>query len=132
MRRIAPQGEVENNITVFKVKIEILTNGKTILKPMMTANVDIVTDHLKDAIYIPREGLRKEGDQFFAAVLKNDIPEEISVTPGIKNQIQVQVVSGLEPGEKLVLGNWRKIRSEENEENKSSTLQKILWLIRKK
>lgn len=129
VRRIAPQGAVENNITVFKVKIEIVKSGKNVLKPMMTANVDIVTDYLPEAIYIPREGLRKEGNQFFAAVLKNDTPEEIPVTPGIKNQIHVQVVSGLEPGEKLVLGNWRELRSEEN---KSSTLRRILWMIRKK
>ena len=129
--RIAPQGVVDNSITIFKVKIEVQGAGKTLLKPMMSANIDIVTQQVKDTVYVTRAGIRKDEEGAFAIILKNDQPEKVRVKTGIKNPIHVQIVSGLTPSEEVVLGDWEKAL-EEAKEKKGSSLKKILWMIRSK
>ena len=133
VRRIAPQGLVENSITIFKVKIEVLGKGKKNLKPMMSANIEITTDHVESAVFTARAGIRDSKDGKFAMVLKNEKPEKILVKTGIKNPIFVQILSGLAPGDHVILGDWEKVLEEtKNSSEKSSSLKKILWMIRSK
>ena len=58
--RIAPQGLIENNITIFKAKIEVRGAGQNLLKPMMSGNIDIVTHQAKDAVYVTRAAIRED------------------------------------------------------------------------
>ena len=129
--RIAPQGLIATSITIFKVKIEVKGAGKTLLKPMMSSNIDIVTQKVKDAVYVTRAGMRKDEEGKFVMLLKNDEPEKVRVETGIRNPIHIQVTSGLSPGDEVILGDWEKIL-EESKEKKSSSLKKILWMIRSK
>jgi len=133
VRRIAPQGLVENSITIFKVKIEVLGKGKKNLKPMMSANIEITTDHVESAVFTARAGIRDSKDGKFAMVLKNEKPKKLFVKTGIKNPIFVQILSGLAPGDHVILGDWEKVLEEtKNSSEKSSSLKKILWMIRSK
>lgn len=133
VRRIAPQGIVENSITVFKVKIEIMGSGKNILKPMMSANVDIVVESVKNALYISRGAVRRKGDVAHAVLLENGEPRKIPVQTGVQNAIHTEVLSGLEPGQKVIMGDWEKIlTAADDEKEKSSALRKILLMIRSK
>jgi len=129
--RIAPQGLIENSITIFKVKIEVQGPGKNMLKPMMSANIDIVTQLIKDTIYTSRAGIRRDDKGKYTIVLKNEQPEKLRVTTGIRNPIHVQILSGLNPDEDVILGDWEKVL-EESKKKKSSSLKKILWMIRSK
>ncbi|NIQ00336.1 MAG: efflux RND transporter periplasmic adaptor subunit, partial [Nitrospinaceae bacterium] len=106
--RIAPKGEVESSITIFKVKIEILGQGKSILKPMMTANVNIIAEQVNPAIYLPREAVRKNDSGEFVVLLEDGRPQKIPVTTGIQTPIHVQILSDLTPGQKVILGDWKK------------------------
>lgn len=130
--RIAPQGKVEESITIFKVKLEILGPGKEILKPMMTANVDIINEKLKDVMYVPRESVSYNKGKKFAAILENGLPKEIPITTGIQNPIHIQVVSGLEPNQEILVGDWKTTLEEyEKGKDESSTVKKMLFLLRK-
>ncbi|MBI5426676.1 MAG: efflux RND transporter periplasmic adaptor subunit [Nitrospinae bacterium] len=131
--RIAPQGVVQNKITIFKVKIEILGSGKEILKPMMTANVDIVTRHLENALYLPREAVWKEGGESYVAVFAGDEPKKIPVTAGTQNLTQTQILAGVKRDQEVILGDWKKIMAErQKDQGKMSTVNRILWIIRSK
>ena len=133
VKRIAPQGLVENSITIFKVKIEVLGKGRKILKPMMSANIDIVTEHVENTVFTSRAGIRDGEQGKFAMVLKEDKPEKIAVQTGIRNPIHVQIVSGLIPGDQVILGDWEKALEEaKNASTTGSSLKKILWMIRSK
>ena len=129
--RIAPQGVIDNSITIFKAKIEIKETGKILLKPMMSANIDIVTHQVKDTVYVTRAGIRKDEEGEFAVILKNDQPEKVRIKTGIKNPIHIQIISGLNPDEEVILGDWEKAL-QEAKEKKGSSLRKILWMIRSK
>ena len=133
VKRIAPQGLVENSITIFKVKIEVLGKGRKILKPMMSANIEIVTDHVENTMLTSRAGIREGENEKFVMVLKNDKPEKAIVKTGIRNPIQVEIISGLKPDDEVILGDWEKVLEEAKEKNKKvSSLKKILWMIRSK
>ena len=133
VRRIAPQGLVENSITIFKVKIEVLGKGKKKLKPVMSANIEITTDHVESAVFTARAGIRDSKDGKFAMVLKNEKPKKLFVKTGIKNPIFIQILSGLAPGDHVILGDWEKVLEEtKNSSGKGSSLKKILWMIRSK
>jgi len=133
VKRIAPQGKVENSITIFKVKIEVLGPGKNKLKPMMSANIEIVTASAKETLYLSRGAVRKEGDGFYTVILEDGKPKKIPIEIGIENPIHTQVLSGLEAGQKVILGDWEKLLAETGEKKKKGTaLKKILWMIRSK
>jgi hypothetical protein len=97
----------------------------------MSANIKIVTHRVKNAVYVTRAGIRKDSDGFFAVVWKNDQPEKIRVKTGIKNPIDIQIVGGLKPDDEVILGDWEKILKE-SQEDRGSSLRKILWMIRSK
>lgn len=133
VQRIAPQGKVENSITIFKVKIEVIDPGKSILKPMMSSNIEIVTASVKDTLYVSRGAVRAEGDGFYVVILKDGKPAKSPVETGIENAIHTQVITGLEEGQKVILGDWEKLLAEAgNKKDKGSALKKILWMIRSK
>jgi HlyD family secretion protein len=133
VQRISPRGQVENSITIFKVKIEIQGEGKGILKPMMTANVDIINEELKNVLYLPREALRVEKNKKYAAILVNNEPKEVPVTTGVRNPIHIQILSGLEADQEVLIGDWQTLWEEHQKgDDNMSTIRKMLFILRSK
>lgn len=133
VQRISPRGQVENSITIFKVKIEIQGEGKSILKPMMTANVDIISNELQNVLYLPREALRVEKNKKYAAILVNNEPKEVPVTTGVRNPIHVQILSGLEADQKVLIGDWQTLWEDyQKGDDNMSTIRKMLFILRSK
>jgi len=130
---IAPKGVVENSITIFKVKIEIKGQGKNILKPMMSSNVDIITNKVKNTLYVSRQAIRLSENNSYAVILNDELPEEIEVEIGIQTPIYNEILSGLVAEQEVIIGDWKKLLEESKESNsKVSSLKKILWMIRSK
>ncbi len=131
VERIAPQGLVESSITIFKVKIEIQGEGKTRLKPMMSANIDIIIDQVPSAVYVSRAGVREGDNGRVAMILENGEAREVPIETGLENPIHVQILSGLLPGQKVITGDWEKaIEEAKKAQQGGSSLKKILWMIR--
>ncbi len=55
--RIAQQGTSTSNVTTFEVKIEVLTENKTLLKPQMTTNVKIILARKDNVLYVPSDAI---------------------------------------------------------------------------
>ena len=65
--------------------------------------------------------------------MNNEIPEEIEIEVGIQTPIYTQILSGLNPDQEVIVGDWEKLLAEAEESNKKgSSLRKILWMIRSK
>jgi len=103
--QIATQGQNVSNVVTFEVKIEVLSPNKDLLKPEMTASVDIVAGEKDDALLVPSEALyRKKGQQFVALAGPNgEAGEEKPVEVGIDNGIEAEILGGLSEGEKVTL-----------------------------
>jgi RND family efflux transporter MFP subunit len=98
----------ESNIVTFQAQIEVLGPERMLLKPGMTANLDIFTNRLPDVVYIPLQAVVITNGRDTVTVVKPDgSTKEVDVTLGVRNDIDWQVLSGVKVGQKVVvhLGN---------------------------
>jgi HlyD family secretion protein len=132
VKRVAPQGVVENNITIFKVKIEVTGEGISLLKPMMTANVEIISNKIPDTLYLAREAINKDDEGKFAIILEAEMPKKARIKPGIRNPIYSQILSGLKKDQEVIIGDWEEIQEAFNPKNDNGSFRKMIWLLRAK
>jgi RND family efflux transporter MFP subunit len=93
-----------SNIVTFQARIEVTGAKKQMLKPGMTANVDIFADKLSNVIYIPLQAVVIENNEDTVTVVMPD-GKQISkpVTLGERNDLDWQVLHGLKPGQKVLI-----------------------------
>ncbi len=102
--RIATKGVNVSNVVTFEVRIEVTSENKSLLKPEMTTNVDIIVGEKSDVLLVPvtaivrtREGLtvsRKSAD---------GSEEKVPVEAGISDGSQTEIVSGLAEGDEVIV-----------------------------
>ena len=97
--QIATKGVNTSNVVTFEVKIEIESSEKGLLKPEMTANVEVVAENVEEAIQVPSECVIRRGGKTVVTVMKRDGAEERPVEVGITDGMRTQIVSGLKAGE---------------------------------
>ena len=102
---ISPRGEKTDSIVTYEVKIEI-ENKEQQLRPLMTANVDIITNLLSDVIAVPLEALRlQNGDDIVYVVVNGGrLPRKVRV--GLRTESQAVIVHGLQEGETVVIPSY--------------------------
>ncbi len=88
-----------------KFSIEVwVENSRLLLKPNTFGEVVIEVDSHPDALVVPQKAVLEENYVF---VVENGIAKRKKVNLGLKNQELVEVTSGLEEGEKVVIeGNY--------------------------
>ncbi|MDQ7780448.1 MAG: efflux RND transporter periplasmic adaptor subunit [Planctomycetota bacterium] len=100
VERIATRGVSVSNVVTFEVKIEVTGEQKNLLKPEMTANVEIVAAEKEDVLLVPAEALTRKGrDQFVNVMGADGKPVERAVEIGISDGVKTEIVSGLSEGE---------------------------------
>jgi HlyD family secretion protein len=102
--RIAPQGQSTRNVVTFEVKIEITDDDKDLLRPEMTANVEIVAAARQNAVLAPMLSLFDKDDKSYLTVVKdNNATEDRQVQVGIDDGDNAEIISGLSAGEKILV-----------------------------
>jgi HlyD family secretion protein len=113
--RIAPKGLEESNVVTFEVKIEVEGANKQLLKPEMTANVEVQIAAKSHALTIPSDAVIIQDGNNMVKVA--DEQGKVSLRPiqlGINNGTRVEVVQGLSESDKVVLeqgqahSRWRR------------------------
>ena len=106
--RVAPQGKVESNVTVFEVVVEVGKEGLGQLRPMLTANVVIHVDDVKDVLLLPRRAVQQRGPKFVVNVEgKGEQPVEV----GLTDDRQIQIRSGIAEGARVVVAASTRTKS---------------------
>src|SRR5690606_1600175 len=102
--RVAAKGETNSNVVTFEVKIEVDKSGLDLLKPEMTANVDIQADRREDVLVLPNEMIQfgREGYFVMLASDENTSGVKTAIKPGITDGLNTEILSGVEEGD-LVL-----------------------------
>lgn len=102
---ISPRGEKTDSIVTYEVKLD-LENKEQQLRPLMTANVDILTNVLPDVIALPLEALRLENGDDMVYVMSNGgrVPRKVRV--GLRTESQAVIVHGLQEGETVVIPSF--------------------------
>jgi len=102
---IAPQGEKDESIVTYEVTIEIENVGLS-LRPMMTANIDILTDDLDNVITIPLETLQSEEGDDVVYVEEDGKRVRRKVRVVLRTDSEAVVVQGLEEGDRVILPSY--------------------------
>jgi HlyD family secretion protein len=96
-------GTVEEGVVNFTVTVE-LTDADSLVKPGMTAGVNIVVEELKDVLLVPNRAVRLVEGQRVVYVLENGQPVEKQIRLGSSSDTQSVVASGdLAEGDPIIL-----------------------------
>lgn len=108
VRQVQPTPEIDNDVVLYNVLIDV-DNPQGLLLPDMTVQVFFVLAQATDVTLAPLNALkavpgRGEGPRRYrATVLTASGPEPREVEVGVSNRLQAQIVSGLQPGEQLIV-----------------------------
>jgi len=102
---ISTQGVKEDNIVTYEVTIEI-RDPEGQLRPMLTANVDIVTEKLKDVLTVPLEALHSQKGEDFVNVMEQGKPVTRHVRVALRTAAKAVIVKGLHEGDQVVLPSY--------------------------
>lgn len=101
--RIAPKGRVESTITIFDVTIEVEDKDATLLKPMMTANAEILIDLRKGVLLVPSEAVRIKGDDKGVYKFIEEKPTWSPVRVGKSDGIFTEIEGDVKEGEEVII-----------------------------
>ena len=104
--QISPIGVERDNVTTFEVEVSIENPGRE-LKANMTANAEIIIEEFANSLLIPEAAVIYDNDRN-ASVDVADPGERsgrrrVPVKVGVGNGTRIQVLSGVKPGDKVVL-----------------------------
>lgn len=108
--RILPQGELDNNVIVFKVRVEVGEEGVKWLRPGMTANVDILVEKKADVLRVPSEALRQEGEGNWWLPAPGPGEKKIPVKPGLDDGVHTEILSGLSEGQEFQMPSGKPLK----------------------
>jgi HlyD family secretion protein len=102
--RIAAEGVNTSNVVTFEVKIEVTSDNKSLLKPEMTANVNILQSRKENVLLIPVSAVvRKDHKEIVNLKKKDGTTEDRPVEIGLTDGTNDEVLSGVSEGEEVVL-----------------------------
>jgi len=96
---VAPVADQDTR--TFTVKITPV-DQEGLLRSGMYANALLLIDEKKDTLLVPRDAVTMAGDQEFVFVADGNTVDKREVTTGLANDGQIEILSGLEPGETVV------------------------------
>jgi len=97
---VSPSADPMNKLYTVK---SYINNPDSKIRPGMSAKAIISLEKAEDAIVIPSNSIINEGDKKFVFVVEDDIAIEKEVTTGIDTGEFVEILSGLNFDEKIII-----------------------------
>lgn len=97
-----PRGWLDPGVKVYTTQVSI-EGFNDIIKPGMSAKVEILVGHFHDVTIVPVQVVANRGGKKVCYIDTGETPEEREVQTGAFNSIFVEIVNGLEVGEKVLL-----------------------------
>jgi RND family efflux transporter MFP subunit len=101
---IRPGAEVRDNVVNYVTLITLENRPGKVLRPEMTATINIAIEGRSDALSIPNAALRRDADGTFVLVPGVSGLERRDVEIGFRGSDFSELISGARPGELVVLG----------------------------
>lgn len=99
---ISPKATEENGASEFQIKAALPADGGTTIRSGYSANAEIVLQEVKDVLSVQESALEFEGDSVYVYLMTApQVFERRSITTGISDGINIEVLSGLEEGDKV-------------------------------
>jgi len=107
LNRIAPQAKEENGARLFEVEIELDPSSGVVLRAGYSANADLILQEKTDILLVPERLVLFEDDgaKTFVEIpgAEPDAePRKVEIVTGLSDGLNIEVVSGLAEGDKVV------------------------------
>jgi len=103
---IAPRGETVSNVTIFKVKINITDERRKMLKPGMSASVDITIAQNENVLYAPVSAIKeKDGKSGVYLKEKNGALKWVKARRGVSDGTNVEIIGELKEGDEILVSS---------------------------
>jgi HlyD family secretion protein len=102
--KVSQAGTVAGGVVNFTVTVE-LTNADELVKPGMTAAVNIVVREINDAVLVPNRAVRLvDGERVVFISGQNGMPEKVEIRLGASSDTMSEVIGGdLQEGDQIIL-----------------------------
>jgi HlyD family secretion protein len=103
--KVVEVGRVGNSIqgvVNFTITIEV-SNPDDLVRPGMTAAVNIITENVSDVLLVPNRAVRVRGGERVVYVLKDGTPAMTPIVLGLSGDTMSEVLEGVKEGDILVL-----------------------------
>ncbi len=87
---------------VYYYAQSIVDNKDGILRIGMTTQNELLITNVEDAIIVPSIGIKKDENGTFVYVLKDGKPVKTAVKTGIKDNLDTQIISGINEGDEII------------------------------
>lgn len=101
--QVGQAGDTVQGVVSFTVTVE-LTDADEQVKPGMTAAVNVVVEEVQDSLLIPNRAVRLVDGARVVYVLRNGLPEVVSISLGASSDTMSVLISGeIEEGDLIIL-----------------------------
>jgi HlyD family secretion protein len=100
---VYPKGEEIDNVTIFRVRVEVLQQDPA-LRTGMTAEVNIIIARKDGVLVVPTDAIFEQDGQTVVEVPKGEGTEQIRVDKGLSNFEWTEVGPPLKEGDEIVPG----------------------------
>jgi HlyD family secretion protein len=132
--KVSPLPDQQNMFLNPDLKVytsEVSIDGShDFLKPGMSAKVEILVDHLTDAIYVPVQAVCNRGGQKVCYLSGSSRP--LTVTTGLSNENFVEITDGLSVGQEILLNPPAIAEADKNADSNSSSWKNMAKKLKKK
>ena len=104
---IQPRAVLQGSVVNYVVRLDFESAGDYILRPEMTAHVQLVVNEREDALIAPRNALIRRDGRQFVMVKRGDKWTETGVKTGWRSESKVEIVSGVSQGDVIELNPTR-------------------------
>ncbi len=99
--RVSPLGETVSNVVTFDVEILVTDRDSRLLRSGMSADIEIETNRLEDVLLVPLVAIESVGPKRFVTLASGERRE---IGTGANDGNHIVVVSGLEEGDRILVG----------------------------
>jgi len=102
IKAIYPQAEIRNNVVNYIAVVKIENQNGKILRPEMTASVNVLLQEHDNVIAISKKALTKKGNITFVKLIQNNQVVEREIQTGISENGLIEVLKGLNEKDRIV------------------------------
>lgn len=102
VHKLSPLGVETSNIVTFDLDVNVTDKDYYLLRPGMSADLEVVTSRSSDVLLVPIAAIYSEGDQYYVLTPNG---ERHDVTLGATDGTSYIVLAGVEEGDELLVAN---------------------------
>jgi len=101
---IYPNAVIQENVVNYDVVVEIASDYNDLLRPEMTASVTISLESRSNVLAVPTAAVKRKRGKNIVWIPTDDGPESREITVGWKDGQWIEIVTGLDEGETVLVG----------------------------